>query len=348
MSDDRGAGDDGDGLIVGGRYRLLGGTGVVQRAWDVEAGREVAVKAPRVPGVPGGEEFRRAAHRLYQEARAAARVEHPGAVVIHDVVVEGEDQLPWVVMELVEGESLAEALERGPLGVVEAARVGGVVLGALRAAHAVGIVHRDVRPEHVLLGVDGRVVVTDFGIAHGYEDGGPVRELEFAAPERAAGGHAGAESDLWSLGVLLYAAVEGVSPFRRGTAEETLAAVLAGEVPEPVRAGRLGVLLSGLLVKEPGERMGAGEVEEVLRAVSGSGAEGSAQGGVVPEGDAREERARGVVPEAEAPEDRTRVVVPESEAPDEPARVVVAEDQSEYGVQEPARRRPFPLSLFFG
>ncbi|WP_416972308.1 serine/threonine-protein kinase [Streptomyces sp. 4F14] len=321
MSDDRGAGDDSDGRIVGGRYRLLApmgadGTGVVWRGRDSETGADVAVKAPRVAGEPGSEEARRSAHRLGQEARAAARVEHPGAVVIHDVVIEGaegEHQLPWVVMEFVEGESLARALRRGPLEVVEAARVGGVVLGALRAAHAVGIVHRDVRPEHVLLGADGRVVVTDFGIAHGYEDGGAVRELEFAAPEWAAGGHAGAESDLWSLGVLLYAAVEGVSPFRRDTAEETLAAVLAGEVPAPVRAGELGAVLSGLLVKEPGERMGAGEVEKVLREVSGSG---------------------GAVPEREVREERVRVVVPE--------------DQEEYDVQVPVRRRPFPLSLFFG
>ncbi|MFJ9245913.1 serine/threonine-protein kinase [Streptomyces sp. NPDC101776] len=267
-----------DGRLVGGRYRLLerigsGGMGTVWRAFDELVDREVAVKQPRLPGDPEDEEFQRAAHRLYREARAAARVDHPSAVAIHDVVIEDE-QLPWIVMELVRGESLHELLGRGPLAPAEAARIGLAVLGALRAAHAVGIVHRDVKPANVLLGPHGRVVLTDFGIAHiqGEESltasGEFVGSLEFIAPERMSGTGAGPASDLWSLGVLLYAAVEGASPFRRATVESTLGAILAGAPPEPTRAGPLAPLVLRLLAREPEGRPGAEEVGVVLEAVA--------------------------------------------------------------------------------
>ncbi|MFI6039017.1 serine/threonine-protein kinase [Streptomyces sp. NPDC051315] len=273
------------GRTVGGRYRLLerigsGGMGTVWRARDELVAREVAVKQPRLPGDPQDESHRRAAHRLYREARAAARVDHPAAVSIHDVVVEeedgtaGPDGLPWIVMELVRGESLHEVLRRGPLAPAEAARIGLAVLGALRAAHAVGIVHRDVKPANVLLGPHGRVVLTDFGIAHvqGEESltvsGEFVGSLEFIAPERMSGRIAGPASDLWSLGVLLYAAVEGWSPFRRTTLESTLAAILAAEPPEPKQAGPLGPLVVRLLEKDPERRPGAEQVAVVLEAVA--------------------------------------------------------------------------------
>ncbi|MET8977757.1 serine/threonine-protein kinase [Streptomyces sp. NPDC004539] len=365
MNDDRGAGDDGDGWIVGGRYRLLGRiggdrAGTVWRARDETSGRQVALKEPRLPGEPGGEEYRRAAHRLYREARAAARVEHPGAIVIHDVVAEGEDQVPWVVRELVEGESLGDVLARGPVGVAEAARVGVAVLGALRAAHAVGIVHRDVRPGHVLVGDAGRVVLTDFGIAHGYGAETAVEELEFAAPEWLSGEHAGPESDLWSLGVLLYAAVEGGSPFRRGTAGETVAAVLAGEAPVAEGAGELGPLLGGLLVREPGGRMGADEVERVLRAVSGSCAGAGAGAGAEVEAGAGARDAEAGRLDAEAGEH----VGPAGKLGAEAGKLdaeVAKEAREEAGgetrdgvqaggfdAQAPERRRPFPLGWLFG
>ncbi|GHB44157.1 hypothetical protein GCM10010377_38820 [Streptomyces viridiviolaceus] len=289
---DGGDGRGSEGRLVGGRYRLIerigsGGMGTVWRALDERVEREVAVKEPRLPGGPGDESHRRAAHRLYREARAAARVDHPAAVSIHDVVVEepglqgttgpdgspappGPDGLPWIVMELVRGESLHDRLRRGPLPAAEAAGIGRAVLGALRAAHAVGIVHRDVKPANVLLGPHGRVVLTDFGIAHvqGEESltvsGEFVGSLEFVAPERMSGRIAGPASDLWSLGVLLYAAVEGWSPFRRTTLESTLAAVLAADPPEPVNAGPLGPLIVGLLAKEPGQRPSAEEVAKGL------------------------------------------------------------------------------------
>ncbi|KUN98937.1 serine/threonine-protein kinase [Streptomyces caeruleatus] len=287
MSED-GARTGPNGRVIGGRYRLIerigsGGMGTVWRAADELVGREVAVKQPRLPGDPEDAAHQRAANRLYREARAAARVEHPAAVAIHDVVV--EDTLPWIVMELVRGESLHELLRRGPLEATEAARIGLAVLGALRAAHAVGIVHRDVKPANVLLGPPPlsnalkrgnphrRVVLTDFGIAHiqGEESltasGEFVGSLEFIAPERMSGRGAGPASDLWSLGVLLYAAVEGWSPFRRTTLESTLAAILAADPPEPKQAGPLGPLLLRLLVKDPDRRPGADEVGAVLEAV---------------------------------------------------------------------------------
>ncbi|MGW5663373.1 serine/threonine-protein kinase [Streptomyces sp. NPDC003758] len=266
------------GRLIDGRYRLTerlgsGGMGTVWRAVDELMERDVAVKQPHLPGDPEDEAHRRAAHRLYREARAAARVDHPAAVSIHDVIV--EDGCPWIVMELVRGESLADALRRGPLPAEEAARIGLAVVGALDAAHRVGIVHRDVKPANVLLGPRGRVVLTDFGIAHvqGEESltvtGEFVGSLEFIAPERMSGRIAGPASDLWSLGVLLYAAVEGSSPFRRTTVESTLAAILATDPPEPRQAGRLGPLIARLLVKEPERRPDAEQVGAVLETVAG-------------------------------------------------------------------------------
>ena len=280
---DKGGGNRGgaykgdEGRLVGGRYRLTerigsGGMGTVWRAQDELVEREVAVKQPRLPGDPQDTAHQRIAHRLHREARAAARVDHPSAVSVHDVVV--EDGLPWIVMELVRGESLHEVLQRGALKPAESARIGLAVVGALRAAHSVGIVHRDVKPANVLLGQHGRVVLTDFGIAHimGEESltmsGEFVGSLEFIAPERMSGRGAGPSSDLWSLGVLLYAAVEGWSPFRRTTLESTLAAILAAEPVRPQHAGSLGPLLVRLLVKDPAERPDADEVTAALEAVA--------------------------------------------------------------------------------
>ncbi|MEI5102117.1 serine/threonine-protein kinase [Streptomyces sp. PmtG] len=266
------------GRVIGGRYRLAerigsGGMGTVWRAVDELVGRDVAVKEPRLPGDPRDEARLRACARLRREARAAALVDHPAAVAIHDVVVE-EDELPWIVMELIRGESLHETLRRGALPPVEAARVGLALVGALAAAHAKGIVHRDVKPANVLLGAHGRVVLTDFGIARvqGEESltasGEFVGSLEFIAPERMAGPGAGPSSDLWSLGVLLFAAVEGASPFRRTTLESTLAAVLTAEVPRPEHAGELGPLIERLLNREPGLRPDATEVAAALGEVA--------------------------------------------------------------------------------
>ncbi|MFF9621960.1 serine/threonine-protein kinase [Streptomyces griseosporeus] len=249
MSDDDG--DDGatGGDLTGerrpaGRYRLLERVGgAVWRALDERTGREVAVRRPPLPYGVAGEERERVAHRLLHEARAAARVEHPSAVAVHDVVAEPESGesggLPWIVTEWVPGESLRDRLARGPLDAVEAARVGLAVLGALRAAHAVGIVHRDVRPANVLLGPSGRIALAGFGFEV------PARGGEFEAPERGSGRGGGPASDLWSLGALLRAAVA------------------------PGDAGRLEPLLGRLLERDPQMRPGAEEAAAELEAVAG-------------------------------------------------------------------------------
>ncbi|MET7678834.1 serine/threonine-protein kinase, partial [Streptomyces seoulensis] len=234
--------------LIAGRYRLLsplgeGGMGTVWRAHDEVLQREVAVKEVRAPaGLPAGDVERMYA-RLEREAWAAARVAHPNVVTVYDVAMEGGR--PWIVMELVRGRSLADVLETtGPLSVTETARVGAEVLDALRAAHDVGVLHRDVKSANVLLSDDGRVVLTDFGIASVEGSsaltmaGEVIGSPEFLSPERALGRTPGPESDLWSLGVLLYAAVEGGSPFRHDTPLATLRAVVDEPLPPPRLAGR--------------------------------------------------------------------------------------------------------------
>lgn len=234
------------GRLVAGRYRLLsrlghGGMGTVWRAKDETVDREVAVKEPRVPEHLGEQERATVFERMRREARAAARLDHPAVVTVHDVAV--VDGRPWIVMELVHGRSLGDALQEGTLDVREAARIGLEVLGALRAAHAAGVLHRDVKPDNVLLGRHDRVVLTDFGIAQIEgetrltDTGGFVGSPEYIAPERVLGRRPGPAADLWSLGVLLYAATEGVSPFRRSNTPATLQAVL-NATPAPPAAAR--------------------------------------------------------------------------------------------------------------
>ncbi|GGU10634.1 serine/threonine-protein kinase [Streptomyces violascens] len=265
---------DGTGRLLGGRYRLVGrlghgGMGTVWRARDEVVDREVAVKEPRVPDHLGERERANVYLRMQREARAAARIDHPCVVTVHDVVM--EDGKPWIVMELVRGQSLADRLQEGTLDVREAARIGLAVLGALSAAHEAGVLHRDVKPDNVLLGRGDRVVLTDFGIAQVEgeqgltETGAFVGSPEFIAPERVLGQRPGPESDLWSLGVVLYAAVEGMSPYRRSNTPATLQAVLSAEPQMPARgSGAFGTLVMQLLRKDPAARPGAAEIRATL------------------------------------------------------------------------------------
>ncbi len=277
--------ESGSERVIAGRYRLLsplgeGGMGTVWRARDELLHREVAVKEVRAPaGLPASDVERMYA-RLEREAWAAARIADRTVVTVYDVAM--EDGRPWIVMELVRGLSLAEVLEaEGPLPPPRAARIGAEVLTALRAAHGAGVLHRDVKPANVLIANDGRVVLTDFGIAtvEGSSaltmTGEVVGSPEFLAPERALGRTPGPESDLWSLGVLLYAAVEGSSPFRQDTPLSTLRAIVDEELPPPRRAGPLTPVIEGLLRKDPAERLPAERAQEDLRVVAAGGVPGA-------------------------------------------------------------------------
>ncbi|MFD9906188.1 serine/threonine-protein kinase [Streptomyces sp. NPDC059063] len=247
--------------------------GTVWRARDDVLGREVAVKEVRAPAGLPASEVERLYARLDREAWAAARIPHRNVVTVYDVAT--EEGRPWIVMELVRGLSLSDALDaEGPMTPQRAAHIGAEVLGALRAAHDAGVLHRDVKPGNVLLANDGRVVLTDFGIAmvEGSSaltmTGEVVGSPEFLAPERALGQRPGPESDLWSLGVLLYAAVEGVSPFRQDTPLSTLRAVVDEELPPARNAGPLAPVIEGLLRKDPALRASAADTEHGLRLVA--------------------------------------------------------------------------------
>ncbi|WP_405987516.1 serine/threonine-protein kinase [Streptomyces sp. NBC_00872] len=265
------------GLVLAGRYRLgetigAGGMGKVWRAHDEVLHRTVAVKE-LTAGRYVSEADRAVLHqRTQKEARAAARITHPGVVTVHDVLY--HDDRPWIVMQYVDGPSLADTTkESGPVYFREAARIGIEVMGALRAAHAAGVLHRDVKPGNVLLARDGRVLLTDFGIAAIEGDstitrtGELVGSIDYLAPERVRGNDPGPASDLWSLGVTLYTAVEGISPFRRSSPLSTMQAVVTDEPDHPGQAGPLAPVIAALLCKDPAGRPGTAETERMLRAV---------------------------------------------------------------------------------
>jgi tRNA A-37 threonylcarbamoyl transferase component Bud32 len=270
-------------MLVAGRYRLqepvgTGGMGRVWMAHDEMLDRVVAVKEFVPPEWVSDEEKARLRDRTLREARSAARIGHPHVVRIYDVV--HADGLPWIVMEYVPSRSLYQVvLEDGPLGPAATARIGLAVLDALTAAHSAGVLHRDVKPHNVLIGPDGRVVLTDFGLATFVDDGsvtGPgliVGSPQYVSPERARDGASTVESDLWSLGATLYASVEGRSPYARETAMATLLA-LATEPPDPFElAGPLAPVLAGLLRRDPADRPAPAEVADGLRAAAGMNAE---------------------------------------------------------------------------
>ena len=263
--------------LVAGRYRLLdrlgsGGMGTVWRAEDVVLGRPVAVKEVVFPHGVSEEEREVLRERTRREARTAAKLDHPSAVTVFDVAE--EDGTPYLVMELVDARTLAEVVRSdGPLTPHRAAEVGLAVLGALEAAHAEGIVHRDVKPGNVLLRSDGRVVLTDFGIATTTGDssitstGLLLGSPSYIAPERARGEQPGPPSDLWSLGATLFTAVEGRAPYDKGEPLPTMTAVVTGDHAPFVAAGPLAPVLEGLLEKDPTQRMTAEQACEALKRV---------------------------------------------------------------------------------
>jgi eukaryotic-like serine/threonine-protein kinase len=265
------------GRLIAGRYRLgpvvgRGGMGIVWQARDEVLGRDVAVKELAGLRHFSARERDVARRHAVREARATARLSHRNVVQVFDILE--EDGCPWIVMELITPRSLRDLIhEEGPLSPAQAARLGLEILAALRAAHQLGIVHRDVKPANILMAPD-RAVLVDFGIAQAAESLADVTTASmvigspaYIAPERARGGTCGPPADLWGLGASLYAAVEGSGPFERGGgAMASLTAVVADE-PEPApHAGPLlWPVISGLLRKDPDGRLGAAEAERMLR-----------------------------------------------------------------------------------
>ncbi|MEW2354448.1 protein kinase [Spirillospora sp. NPDC029432] len=270
-----------DGTVLAGRYRLVellgrGGMGAVWRAHDEQLDREVAVKELRLPEQLDDAGRRTWIARVDREARAAARLRHPGIVTVYDRVP-GEDGRPWIVMELVQGRSLEELLKaEGPLPPQQVARIGLQVLDALRAAHQAGITHRDIKPANVLL-EDDRVILTDFGIAAVEGDatltgtGSVLGTPAFMSPEQVRGQEVTAASDLWSLGATLYTAVEGRSPFQGASTGAVFVAIATEDPPPPVQAGPLEPVLRTLLHRDPVQRPSGDQLYALLAALTQDG-----------------------------------------------------------------------------
>ncbi|WIX93086.1 serine/threonine-protein kinase [Amycolatopsis sp. DG1A-15b] len=262
--------------VVAGRYLLLGelgrgGMGVVWRAQDQVIGRPVAVKELRLPDAESAAVF---SERALREVRTGGRLNDPAIVTVYDVVTDGGTT--FIVMELVEAPSLADLVrQRGPMPAAQAAQLGERVLAALQAAHSAGIVHRDVKPANILVAPDGRVKLTDFGIAHAVDDprlttsGMIVGSPAFMAPERVEGREALPASDLWSLGATLFFAVEGSIPFERATTAATLHAIMT-EIPYLTRGqGPIAAAILGLLVTNPDARLTAAQAQNLLTTAQG-------------------------------------------------------------------------------
>ncbi|GAB3654831.1 hypothetical protein GCM10027589_13730 [Actinocorallia lasiicapitis] len=261
------------GRLVAGQYRLMekigrGGFGVVWRAHDERLDREVAVKELYLPAYLAEGQRRERRTRSLREARSAARIDHRGAVTVYDVVE--EDDCPFIVMEYLDGRSLEDVVKQdGPLPVEQVAEIGLQLLETLRAAHAAGVVHRDVKPSNVIV-TEKRAVLTDFGIAtiegdisitqSGFVMGAPA----YCSPERAKGDKAGPASDLWSLGATLYYAVEGYQPFPGTNANQVFHTILTAPHRPMTRAGMLEPLLEGLLNKDIGQRLTASDTALLL------------------------------------------------------------------------------------
>jgi eukaryotic-like serine/threonine-protein kinase len=268
-----------DDRVVAGRYRLgarlgSGAMGIVWQAHDDRLHRTVAVKQLLLqPGLTDAQADE-AHRRSLREGRIAARLSHPNAITVYDVAE--HDGQPWLIMEYLPSRSLATVIaEQGALPPEEVARIGTQVAAALMAAHAAGIVHRDVKPANVLLGDDGTVKITDFGISRAVGDvtvtatGMLAGTPAYLAPEVAKGQEPTASSDVFSLGSTMYTAVEGHSPF--GLGENTLAllyAVAAGKVTPPRQAGPLTALLMRLLRADPVDRPTMIEARDGLAAVA--------------------------------------------------------------------------------
>src|SRR5262245_18631696 len=266
--------------LIADRYALAvpigqGGMGVVWRARDTLLGREVAIKEVRLPPTIPDRERSSMRARVLREARAAARLNHPGAVTLYDVI--NEQGHAFIVMELINAPTLSQVVAKeGPLNPSRAALIGAQVAAALAAAHQAGIVHRDVKPANVMVQGDG-ARLTDFGIARVKGDpkltstGLIVGSPAYMAPEQASGAAAGPEADLWGLGATLYYAVEGRPPFERDGQISVLTAVVNDPPRTPERAGELGPIIATLLSKDPTYRPTASDLHAQLERLAAGG-----------------------------------------------------------------------------
>ncbi|MET9486380.1 serine/threonine-protein kinase [Nocardia sp. NPDC006630] len=260
---------------VCGRYRLVevlgsGGFGRVWRAHDEALNVEVALKEVTFARILPDQEHQELLLRAKHEARNAARLrDHPNIVGVYDVVI--ESGIPWTVMQIVNGQSLEQRVQSaGPLTVEETAWVAEAMLNALEAAHHAGIVHRDVKPSNVMLAANGKILLTDFGIAVHESDtlvtktGVLIGSMEYLAPERTGERVTAPSSDLFSLGATLYYAVTGTSLYHRDNVTATLSALLFEPVPAVPAAGRLEPMITALLAKDPARRPSVRAARDLL------------------------------------------------------------------------------------
>lgn len=268
-----------EGELIAGRYRLVtrigrGSMGVVWQAHDERLDRVVAVKQLLIDAGADDDHAEEAVLRAMREARVAARVRHPHAIMVHDVVA--HQGKPCLVMEFLEAQSLTALVARhGPLPPDLVARVGAQMASALAMAHQEGIVHRDVTPANVLITSDGTAKLADFGISRAVGEGTVtgsgfiVGTPAYLAPEVAGGQLADFPSDVFSLGATLYFALEGGPPY--GTDENPIALlqrVAREEIVPPLHHGPLADVLLRLLDREPGERPTMLAVHHALSAVA--------------------------------------------------------------------------------
>ena len=267
----------GAGQLLGGRYRLVepvgtGGMGQVWRGYDEVLKREVAVKEVLLPAGLSGTQRDSMIARTMREARAAARLHHPGIVLVYDAIQ--REGVPWIVMEFISGPSLAQAIAgHGRLAWERVAVLGRDLAGALAHAHAAGVVHRDLKPANVLL-AGHRTVLTDFGVARILDattqltsTGTVIGTPHYMPPEQIEGEPVQAPADLWALGATLYHAVEGLPPFDGPTMLAVFAAILTRPLPTPGNAGPLAPVLYSLLTKAPGQRPSAAALTGQLTAL---------------------------------------------------------------------------------
>lgn len=343
------------GRLLKGRYQLTseiarGGVGTVWRATDLVMKREVAVKELRLPSDLSRSERESLVQRTTREARVAGRLIHPSLVTVLDVV--DEDERPWIVMELLEASTLEEIIQvGGPLPYQRVAEIGLQLIDALKVAHGEGIVHRDVKPDNVMISEAGRVVLTDFGLAAWNGEsalsssGRIIGSPAYIPPERAKAGPVGPESDLWSLGATLYAAVEGYPPYDRKGYIKILRQEQLDEPKVAANAGPLAPVLAGMLKVEPGERLTAENTTKMLRIAAlapwspgqppynaSNSDEGNGDAGAADSGDASAAEPRESSPAEESSDSETGVMAEERESAREHFRAgahVLAESISE-------------------